>query len=134
MEWRLHYDSKPSNSQTKPFYVAGYTPGPLLELTALNSYMAPTRFIRESPQLTIYPTSFSSSFKRHNSSLTQAASVIFSSDAPFGQQSLCTFQSKTLQAANTLFEKAPLPCHEAYSACRGAVCGGARSVLMRVRM
>ena len=32
-----------------------------------------------------------------------------------------------LQAANTVFEKTPLPCHEAYSA-------GARSVLMRMRI
>ena len=31
-----------------------------------------------------------------------------------------------LQVANTLFEKTPLPCHEAYSA-------GARSALMRMR-
>ena len=49
---------------------------------------------------------------------------------PFGEQNLCTFQSKTpgikLQAANTLFEKTPLPCHEAYSA-------GARSALMLMR-
>ena len=47
-------------TSSKPFYVAGYTPGPLL-LACKKAIRSCTRFIRESPKLAICPTSSSSS-------------------------------------------------------------------------
>ena len=76
-------------------------------------------------------SSYSSSLKWHNSSLTQAVSAFFkyidsvhSSNVPFDQKIVVLYQSKylgiDLQAANTVFEKTPLHLSQCFLS-RGAI-------------
>ena len=83
------------------------------------------RFIRELPKLMICPTSSSSSSSIDIAPQSRTRSPWFSHKSTLRTEAMCLLANRifvlssqkhlgiNLQAANTLFEKTPLPCHEA---------------------